>query len=76
MPSHIPNYFAARLHRAATPPQFLSEQLQDQQETDLHAEDLKPAELRKLKQELDLYNAMGRIVTYNKILKDWATWSR
>jgi hypothetical protein len=73
--SRIPFYFAAR-RRNATPPRSVSEELQAQQETDLRAEDIKPAELRKLKQDLELYNAVGRLVTFDKILKDWVTWNR
>ena len=74
-PSRIPFYFTAR-HRDRTPPRSASEELEAQQGLDMHAEDHKPAELRKLKQDLDLYNATGRIVTFDKILRDWVTWDR
>ena len=74
-PNRIPFYFAAR-RRDRTPPRSVSEELQAQQDLDLRAEDLKPAELRKLKQDLDLYNATGRIVTFDRILRDWVTWNR
>ena len=74
-PSCIPFYFAVR-HHDCTPPRSVSEELQAQQDLDLRAEDLKPAELRKLKQDLDLYNATGRIVTFDRILRDWVTWNR
>ena len=52
----------------------LFEDLKAQQEIDLCAEDLKPAKLHRLQQELDLYNATGRIVTFNKVLNNWVTW--
>jgi hypothetical protein len=75
-PSRLPLYFAVRRRHEPTPPRSLSEELVAEQETDLRAEDLKPAELRKLRQDLDLFNATGRIVTFNKVLKDWVTWIR
>jgi tRNA A37 N6-isopentenylltransferase MiaA len=74
-PSRIPFYFAAR-RRDRTPPRSDSEALEAQQNVDLHAEDLKPAELRRLKRDLELFNATGRIVTFDKVLKDWTTWNR
>ena len=73
--SRIPFYFAAR-RRNRTPPRSALEELEAQQDLDLRAEDLKPAELRKLKRDLDLYNATGRIVTFDKVLRDWVTWNR
>jgi hypothetical protein len=73
--SRIPFYFAAR-RRNAAPPRSFSQELEAQQETDLRAEDLKPAELRKLNRDLELYNAMGRLVTFDKVIKDWVTWNR
>jgi hypothetical protein len=73
--SRIPFYFAARC-RDRTTPQSASEELEAQQNVDLDAEDLKPAELRKLKRDLDLYNARGCIVTFDKVLRDWAIWDR
>ena len=72
--SCIPFYFAAR-RRDRTAPQSDSEALKAQQNVDLCAEDLKPAELCRLKRDLELFNAMGCIVTFDKVLKDWATWS-
>ena len=82
-PSRIPAYFAAcrngkRNHsrNSTPPPRSLSEDLEAQQEIDLRAEDLKPAKLRRLQQELNLYNATGHIVTFDKVLNDWVTWDR
>ena len=71
----IPFYFATRW-RDRTPPQSTLEELEAQQDLDLHAEDLKPAKLCKLKRDLDLYNATGHIVTFDKVLRDWVTWNR
>jgi hypothetical protein len=68
-------FFARRRHSAALPPSR-SDKLQAQQDADLRAEDLKPSQLRKLKEELDLWNATGRIVTFDITLKDWADWNR
>jgi hypothetical protein len=52
------------------------EELEAQQAEDLQAHDLLPADLRKLKQDLDFYNSIGRLVTFNKIIKDWVVWDR
>jgi hypothetical protein len=73
--SRVPFYFTAR-RRDRTPPRSASEELEAQQALDLRAEDLKPAKLRKLKRDLDLYNAIGRIITFDKVLRDWVTWNR
>jgi len=75
-PRCIPYYFAARNRQVGTPPRSLSEEHAAQQEADLRAEDLKPAELRKLKQELELNNLTGRMVTFDRVLKSWVTWYR
>jgi hypothetical protein len=75
-PHHIPYYFAACNHKVATPSRSHSKELATQQEADLHAEDLKPAELQKLKQELELNNLTGRMVTFDRVLKSWVTWYR
>ena len=73
--SRIPFYFTAR-HRNVAPPWSFSQELEAQQETDLCAEDLKLVELHKLNRDLELYNAMGRLVTFDKVIKDWVTWNR
>ena len=57
-PNRIPFYFAAR-RRDHTPPRSVSEELQAQQDLDLRAEDLKPAELCKLKQDLKDTQGLG-----------------
>jgi hypothetical protein len=78
LPSRIPFYFSARSRTYRTPSvtRSASQELQAEQAEDLRAHDLLPADLRKLKQDLELYNNIGRIVTFNKTLKDWVVWDR
>ena len=57
-------------------PWSISEELQSQQDLEFHAEDLKTAELHKLKQDLNLYNATGHIVTFDRIVRDWVAWNK
>ena len=80
IPTHISAYFAVchnhNHSRNSISPRSCSEDLKAQKEIDLHAEDLKPAKLHRLQQELNLYNATGHIVTFNKVLNDWVTWDR
>jgi hypothetical protein len=74
-----PFYFTSRYrsrHAPATTVRSSEEELQANQAEDLHAQDLLPVELRKLKQDLDLYNNIGRLVTFNKVIKDWVAWDR
>ena len=73
IPSHIPFYFAThyRSRHAPPAPRSTSQELEAQQTEDLNAHDLLPAELRKLKQDLKLYNNLGCMVTFNTIIKDW-----
>jgi hypothetical protein len=77
IPSHIPFYFAThyRSRHAPPAPRSTSQELEAQQTEDLNAHDLLPAELRKLKQDLKLYNNLGCMVTFNMIIKDWVVWN-
>jgi ribosomal protein S12 methylthiotransferase accessory factor YcaO len=89
LPSRIPFYFAARsqsrhatftvgsgAHHAAAAVRSVSQEREAEQAEDLHAHDLLPAALRQLEQDLDLYNNIGRLVTFNKLIRDWVPWNR
>lgn len=77
LPRRIPFYFAARTRPCHTPTiRSASQELEAQQTEDLNAHDLLPAQLRKLKQDLELYNNLGQMVTFCTVLKDWVFWNR
>jgi len=78
LPRHSPFYFTARdqSRRASGPIRSASEDLEAQHIEDLKAHDLLPAEFRKLKQDLELYNNIGHMVTFDRIIKDWVVWTR
>lgn len=74
-----PFYITARYrsrHAPSNVARSSSEELEALQAEDLQAHDLLPADLRKLKRDLDFYNSIGRLVTFNKIIKDWVVWDR
>jgi len=78
--SRTPFYFTSRYrsrHLPATAPiRSFSQEHEAHQVEDLNAHDLLPAELRQLKQDLAFYNNIGRLVTFNRVIKDWVTWDR
>jgi hypothetical protein len=79
--SRIPFYFNARIqarsrHNPSLTTHSPSQQLDTEQTEDLRAQDLLPADLRGLKRDLELYNDIGRIVTFNRTIKDWVVWDR
>jgi hypothetical protein len=53
-----------------------SQELEAQQTEDLNAHDLLPAQFRKLKEDLEFYNDIGRVVTFSTVLKGWVFWDR
>ena len=74
--SRVPIYFAVRPRHVVAPLRSPSEELSAQLEEDIRGYDLQPARLRELQRELELYNGMGRMVTYDKIIGDWVSWNR
>ena len=73
-PFYITSRYRSR--HAPTIAHSSSQELEAHQADDLQACDLLPAELRKLKQDLELYNSIGRLLTFDKIIKDWVVWDR
>lgn len=72
-----PYNLIARPRREPSPVMLTPLQEQEaQQEEDLRAEDLKPSEIRQLHKDLDFWNTVGRMVSYDRDLKDWVTWYR
>ena len=77
--SCIPFYFnacARSCHNPSLTTHSPSQQLDAEQTEDLRAQDLLPADLCRLKRDLELYNNIGHIVTFNRTIKDWVVWDR
>ena len=82
--THIPYYFRSRLrpgHRSVfasqltrtIPPQTL---LQNQLDLDIASHDLPTAHLRELREDLEINNILGRMVTFDIASRTWVDWDR
>ena len=78
LPHHIPFYFAAHTqpHYTPTTTCSTSQGLKAQQTEDLNTHNLLPTQLCKLKQDLELYNNLGQMVTFCTILNNWVVWDQ
>ena len=68
-------YFRRNVSSSPPPPPPLS-QLERDQEEDLAAYDPKPAEIRTLLRELNIWNTLEQPMTYSKAVKGLVIWQR
>jgi hypothetical protein len=83
--AHIPYYFRSRLrpgHRSVSASQLttspipLQTLLQNQLDLDIASHDLPTAHLRELREDLEINNILGRMVTFDVASRTWVDWDR